>query len=157
VPKINCFRRKSPHVACYWRYCGLVGWFGLWATFRHTCHGKKITIPLAAFPDFFPSYTIWQIWSKERVNKCRFCLSIDLVCKVEKSALENSSLSFRQSTFRVSFHGFVQKRPRNYSIPPKLSVANSFNIEGKVDRRVFKLWVSCGFFNKRDLWKTMHR
>jgi len=23
--------------------------------------------------------------------------------------------------------------------------------------RLFKLWVSCGFLNKRDLWKMMHR
>jgi len=71
---------------------------------------------------------------------------------VEKSALENSSVSFRQSTFRVSFHRFMQKGPRNRLIPSKLSVANSFNNEGQLDRRFFKLWVSCGFFNKRDLF-----
>ena len=73
---------------------------------------------------------------------------MDLVCKVEKSALENSSVSCRRSTFRVSFHGFMRKRPKNLSIPPKLSVANSFNNEGKLDHRFFKLWVSCGFSTK---------
>jgi len=50
----------------------------------------------------------------------------------------------------------MQKRPRNLSIPSMLSVANSFNNEGKLDCQLFKLWVSCGFFNKIDLWKTMH-
>ena len=69
----------------------------------------------------------------------RFCLSIDLVCKVEKSALKNSSVSLRQSSFRVSFHGFMQKRPRNLPIPPKLSEANSFNNEENLDHRLFKL------------------
>jgi len=87
----------------------------------------------------------------------RFWQSIDLVCKVEKSALENSSGSFRRLTFRVSFHRFMQKRHQNDSIPPKLSVANSFNNEGKLDCRLFKLRVSCRFFNKRDLWKPTHR
>jgi len=99
----------------------------------------------------------WSERSTRFLNEGRFCLSIDLVCKVEKSALEYSSISFCRSTFRVSFHGFMQKRPRNHSIPPKLSVANSFNKEGKLDSRLLKLWVSYGFFNKRDLWKMMHR
>jgi len=44
--------------------------------------------------------------------KGRVCPSIDLVCEVEKSALENTSVSFRRSTFRVSFLGFMQKRLR---------------------------------------------
>ena len=69
----------------------------------------------------------------------------------------SSIMCFRQSTFRVSFHGFMQKRRWNRSIPPKLSVANSFNNKGKLDRRLFKLWFSCGVFKKRDVWKTMHR
>ena len=90
-------------------------------------------------------YGLWNIPVKTDTNstqkknhppKGRFCPSIDLVCKVEKSALENSSVSFRRSTFRVSFLGFMQKRPRNCDA--KLSVANSFN-EGKLDRRLFKL------------------
>jgi len=47
-PKIKKNRKKSPYVACYERWGGgLVGWLGLWATFRHVCHGKKITVPLA--------------------------------------------------------------------------------------------------------------
>ena len=104
------------------------------------------------------------MWGARRRGSCRapqgqgrFCPSIDVVCKVEKSGLENSSVSFRRSTFRVSFHGFMQKRTRNNSIPPKLSVANSFNNEGKFDCWFFKVWVSCRFSNKRNLWKTMHR
>jgi len=48
-------------------------------------------------------------------NQGHVCPSIDLVCKVdsEKIALENSSVSVRRSTFRVSFYGFMQKKPRN--------------------------------------------
>ena len=122
-----------------------------------TCHDKDIddaAVVLAhtyrAINSFFLSFFLG-------LSQGRFCPSIDLVCKVEKSALENSSVSFRRSTFRVSFHGFIQKRHRNHSISPKLSVANSFNNEEKLDRRLFKLGVSCGFFNKRYLWKTMHR
>ena len=41
------FRKTSPYVACYERWGGLVGWLGLWATFQHVCHSKKITVPLA--------------------------------------------------------------------------------------------------------------
>jgi len=55
------------------------------------------------------------------------CPWIDLVCKVEKTALENSSVSVRSSTFRLTFHRLMQKRPRNRSIPPNLSAATSFN------------------------------
>ena len=100
-----------------------------------------------------------QIWWKKYRIEGRFCPSIDLVCKVGKSALENSSVSFRRSTFLVSFHGFIEMRPRNRSIPPKLCVANSLNNEGKLDCRLFKICVfsGCRFFNKLDLWKTMHR
>ena len=57
-------------------------------------------------------------------------------------------------SLRMSFHRFMQKRPRNRWIPQKPSVANSNN--GKLERQLSKLWVSCGFVNKRDLWKTMH-
>ena len=49
-----------------------------------------------------------QIWWKKYRIEGRFCPSIDLVCKVGKSALENSSVSFRRSTFLVSFHGFIE-------------------------------------------------
>jgi len=28
---------------------------------------------------------------------------------------------------------------------------------GKLNHHLFEVWVSCGFFNKRDLWKTKHR
>ena len=78
--------------------------------------------------------------------------SIDLV---EKSALENRAdfstrsilsslssikdISFIRSTFRVSFHGFMQKRRRKCSIPPKLCIANSFNNEEKLDRRLVRV------------------
>jgi len=40
----------------------------------------------------------------------------NLVCKVEKIALENSSVFVRRSTFRESFHGFLQKTPINRQI-----------------------------------------
>jgi len=46
---------------------------------------------------------------------------------------------------------------RNRSIPPKLSVANSFNIDVEIESLESCDQVSCGFFTKRDLWKTMHR
>jgi len=45
-PKTTFFREKRPYVAPYERWGGLVGWLGLWATFRHVCHGKKIGVPL---------------------------------------------------------------------------------------------------------------
>jgi len=57
----------------------------------------------------------WVLGSQGRV-----CPSIDVVCKVDKTALKNSSVFVRRSTFRVSFHRFMQKSPRNRSIPPKL-------------------------------------
>ena len=28
---------------------------------------------------------------------------------------------------------------------------------GKLNHQLFEIWVSCRFFNKRDLWKSMHR
>ena len=65
-------------------------------------------------------------FSSQCRSQCRFCPSINLVCKVGKSTLENSSVSFRRPTFPVSFHGFMQKRPRSRSIP-------TFNNEGKLD------------------------
>jgi len=74
--------------------------------------------------------------------KTRAYLSVD--------QLENSSVSVCRSTFRVSFHGSMQRRPRNRLILPKLSFANSFNNVGKLDRQLSKLWASCRFFNKRD-------
>ena len=43
------------------------------------------------------------------------------------------------------------------SIPPKLSAGNSFNKMEKLDHQLFEIWDSCGFYNQRDLWKTMHR
>ena len=33
---------------------------------------------------------------------------------------------------------------------------NSFNKMEKLDHQLFEIWGSCGFFNKRDLWETMH-
>jgi len=57
-------------------------------------------------------------------------VSTDSVCRVEKPALENSSVSLRRSTFQVSFLGFMEKRPRNRTTAPKLSVANTLNNEG---------------------------
>jgi len=39
-------------------------------------------------------------------------------------------------SLRVSFHRFMQRRPR---IPPKPSVANSFNNNGKLERQLSKL------------------
>jgi len=80
-----------------------------------------------------------------------YCPSIDL------NALKNSRVFVHRSTFEWVSCGFLQKRPRNCSIPPKLSVANSLDNDGKLDRYLIELWVFCGLLNKRDLWKTMHR
>ena len=63
--------------------------------------------------------------------------------------------------FRVSFLWIHPKETYESmdltSIPAKLSAGNSFNKMGKLDHQLFETWGSCGFFNKRDLWKTMHR
>ena len=80
-----------------------------------------------------------NLYASGWVSECRFCPSIDLVSTVEKTSLENSSVSVHWSTFGVRFHRFVTKRPRNRSIPPKFSVANSLNKHGNLDRRLFKL------------------
>jgi len=41
-------------------------------------------------------------------------------------------------------------------VPRKLSAGNSFNQMEKLDHQLFEIWVSCGFFNKRDLWSAYH-
>jgi len=43
------------------------------------------------------------------------------------------------------------------AIPPKFSAKNPCIKMEKLDRQLFEIWVSCGIFNKRNLWKTMHR
>jgi len=53
-PKINFFSGKKP--IRYERWGGLVGWLGLWATFRHVCHCKKIRVPLVSQSQF------WYLW-----------------------------------------------------------------------------------------------
>jgi len=73
------------------------------------------------------------------------------------TALKNSRVFVHRSTFEWVSCGFMQKKPRNCSIPPMLSVANWLDNDWKLDRYLIKLWVFCGFLNKRDLWKTMHR
>jgi len=53
------FWRKCPSVACYERGGGLVGWLGLWATFRHACHGKKISVPFDIYVNLLFFLFLW--------------------------------------------------------------------------------------------------
>jgi len=83
------------------------------------------------------------------------------VRKMPKFALENSSVSIRRLTFEWVFLRIhlkeIYKSIDPTSIPPKLSAGNWFNKMENFDHQLFEIWVSCGIFNKRDLWKKMHR
>jgi len=97
--------------------------------------------------------------TRSREGQGHVCVSIDLVCKVGKITLEKSSVFVRRSTFRVSFHGFIQKRPKNRQKsydPTKAKCCKLIHQRWETQRSKTCDRVSCRFFNKRDLWKTMH-
>jgi len=70
---------------------------------------------------------------------CSVLQCVAVCCSVLQCAAVCCERIFPSINFSSECHGFMQKRPRKYSIPPKLSVANSFNNEGKLDRRLFKI------------------
>jgi len=60
------------------------------------------------------------------------------------------SINFRLSFLRIHWKE-TYKSIYPMSIPPKLSAGTSFNKMEKLDHQLFEIWVSCGFFNKRDM------
>ena len=62
-----------------------------------------------------------------RPLKVRYRQSINWVCKMLKSTLAISSVSFCRQTFEWVSCRFIKKRPINRWNPQKLSAANSFN------------------------------
>ena len=54
--------------------------------------------------------------------------------------MEKSARIFASINFSIEFSRTHAKEPKILSIPPKLSAANSFNNEGKLDHRLFKLF-----------------
>jgi len=73
---------------------------------------NKKALPLILVSSIHRSLSFWWVGLRS-ATKGHICPSIDLVCKVEKTALEKSSIFVRRSTFQVNFHGFMQKRPRH--------------------------------------------
>jgi len=84
----------------------------------------------------------------------RFCLSMDWVCKMQTTTLENLSVSFRQSTFGWVSCGFLEKRPRNRLIPPKLGAANSFNKDGKTRSSTCRVSIFLRIFEQKRPMKN---
>ena len=109
--------------------------------------------PQYCFSGLIPTNKQTNKQTDERTfSQGRFCSSIDLVCKVEQCALENSSVSLH----RLSFHGFMQKRPRNLSITPELSVATRSTTRENsiIDFSSFEFQSD---FSTKQTMKMMHR
>jgi hypothetical protein len=84
----------------------------------------------------------------------RFCSSINWVCKIQKTAVENLGVSFRQSTFDWISWGFLEKRPRHRLIPPRLSAADSLNKDGKIWSSTFRLSTFLRIFQQKRPMKN---
>ena len=74
---------------------------------------------------------------------------------MEKSALEFSSVSFRQSTFRVSFLGFMQKRRGKKKMDPtKAQCCKLVQQQGKTRSSTFQALILLRAFQQMRRMKN---